>query len=81
MNESQTGKAMEASGSPKERSIAGQTFWKQSLLIRTATGTSYGAEFVTTDKGYLLIFLLAAPDPKSLGDIEESLDTIHFVQG
>jgi tetratricopeptide (TPR) repeat protein len=76
----QTGKAMEASGSPEERLIAGQTFWKQSLLIRTATGTSYGAEFVTTDKGYLLIFLLAAPDPKTLGDLEKSLDSIHFVQ-
>lgn len=65
----------------EERSIAGQTFWKQSLLIRTATGTSYGAQFVTTNKGYLMILLLAAPDAKTLGDLEESLDSIHFVQG
>jgi len=78
---SQTGKAMEASGSPEGCSIGGQTFWKQSLLVRTATGTSFGAEFVTTDRRYLLTFLLAAPDPKTLGDLEKSLYSIHFVQG
>jgi hypothetical protein len=77
----QTGKAMEASGSPGERSIGGQTFWKQNFLTQTATGTSYGAEFVTTVKGYLLMFVLSAPDPKTLGDLEKSLDSIHFVQG
>jgi tetratricopeptide (TPR) repeat protein len=78
---SQTGKAMKTSGSPEERSIAGRVFWKQSLLIRTATGTSYSTEFVTTDKGYLLMFLLAAPDPKTLVNLEVSLDSIQFVRG
>jgi hypothetical protein len=77
----QTGKAMEASGSPEERSIGGQPFWKQNLLTRTAIGTSYGAEFVTTDQGYLLMFLLAAPDPKTLEDLEKSLESVHFLRG
>jgi len=77
----QTGRPMEVSGSPEEHSVGGRTFWKQNFLVHTATGTGYAAEFVTTDKGYLLMFLLTASDPKILADLEKSLDSIHFVQG
>jgi hypothetical protein len=46
-----------------------------------ATSAAYGAEFVTTEKGYLLMFFLTAPDPPMLGDLEKSLHSIHFVKG
>jgi Flp pilus assembly protein TadD len=78
---SQTGGPLEVSGSPEERSIGGRTFWKRNFLVHTATGKGYAAQWVTTDKGYLLMFSLTAPDPKTLEDLEKSLDTIHFPQG
>ena len=68
-------------GSPEERAIGGRAFWKQDILVHTANGTACMAQFVTTEKGYLLMFSLTAPDPKTLEDLEKSLESIHFLQG
>jgi tetratricopeptide (TPR) repeat protein len=76
----QPGMPMELRGSPEERSIGGRTFWKESFVIRVATGTSYGSQFVSEDKRYLLIFNLGSPDLGSLGDLEKSLTSIHFLE-
>ena len=75
----QTGAAMEASGSPEERSIGGRSFWKGNFLVRTATGTNYGCQYVRADKGYLLVFSLAGPDVAGLNEVEKSLSSIHFL--
>jgi hypothetical protein len=75
----QTGAAMEASGSQEERSIGGRSFWRGNFLLRTATGTNYGYQYVRADKGYLLVFLLAGPDVASLNEVEKSLSSIHFL--
>jgi Flp pilus assembly protein TadD len=78
---SQKGGPLEVRGSPEEHAMGGRTFWKRDLLIHTATGTAYGTQFVTTEKGYLLMFSLSAPDPKTLEDLEKTLESIHFLQG
>jgi Flp pilus assembly protein TadD len=78
---SQTGSPLEARGSPEERAMGGRTFWKQNFLIHTGIGTGDVAQFVTTEKGYLLMFSLTAPDLKTLEDLEKSLESIHFLPG
>jgi tetratricopeptide (TPR) repeat protein len=75
----QSGAAMEASGSPEERSIGGRSFWKGNFIVRTATGTRYESQFMRVEKGYLLVLLFTGPDLASLGEIEKSLDSIHFL--
>jgi tetratricopeptide (TPR) repeat protein len=71
--------AMETSGSPEERLIGGRSFWKGNFIVRTATGTGYGSQCVRAEKGYLLVFFLAGPDLASLGEVEKSLDSMHFL--
>jgi Flp pilus assembly protein TadD len=78
---SQIGGALEVKGSPEERAIGGRSFWKQDILVHTASGTAHGAQFVTTEKGYVLMFSLSAPDPKTLEDLEKTLESVHFLQG
>jgi Flp pilus assembly protein TadD len=78
---SQTGSPLEVKGFPEERAMGGRTFWKQNLLVHTATGTGCGVQFVTSEKGYLLMFSLTAPNPKTLEDLEKTLESIHFLQG
>jgi hypothetical protein len=51
--------ALELKGSPEERVIGGRSFWKQDILVHTASGTAHGAQFVTTEKGYVLMFCLS----------------------
>jgi hypothetical protein len=77
----QTGMPITPSGSPEERPIGGRIFLKQSFLVRAAMGTQYASQFVTLDKGYLLMFSLAGPDLPSLLEVEKSLDSIHFLGG
>jgi len=75
----QAGMPMEPSASPEERSIGGRSFWKVNFSVRTAAGVGHGTEFVTSDKGYLLMFVLGGPDLASLGEVEKSFDSIHFL--
>lgn len=75
------GNAFEVKGSPEERAMGGRIFWKHDILIHTASGTACEAQFVTTEKGYLLLFSLSAPDPKNLQDLEKTLESVHFLQG
>lgn len=77
----QTGSPLEMKASPEERAIGGRTFWMQKFLVHTATGTGCTAQFVTTEKGYLLMFSLAAPDSETLEDLEKSLESIRFLHG
>ena len=77
---SQTGGPLELKGSPEKRAIGGRAFWQQNFLVHMATGTSCGAEFVMAEKEYLLMFVLTAPDFKTLQDLEKSLESIHFLQ-
>jgi len=76
----QAGMPMEPSASPEERSIGGRSFWKVNFSLRTAAGVGHGAEFVTADKGYLLMFVLGGPDLASVSEIEKSLQSIHFLE-
>jgi len=69
---------MESSETPEEATIAGRNFWKGTLAIQTAMGSHYASQFVTTDKGYLLAFVVGGPDPTSLQEIEKSLESIRF---
>jgi hypothetical protein len=78
---SQKGSPLEVRGSPEEHAMGGRTFWKQDILVHTASGTACAAQFVATEKGNLLMFSLSAPDPKALEDLEKTLESIHFLQG
>jgi tetratricopeptide (TPR) repeat protein len=75
----QTGVPMELSGAPERIMIDGREFWKGNFAIQTATGTRCGSQFVTADKGYLLMFILGSPDTPGLRDIEASLTSLHFL--
>jgi Flp pilus assembly protein TadD len=76
----QAGGPIAVQGSPEERAVGGLTFWKQDIVVRTATGTGYGTQFIAVYKKYLLIFALSAPDSKSLADLEKTLESIHFLE-
>jgi hypothetical protein len=76
----QAGMPMEPSGPPEERTIGGRSFWKVNFSVRTATGVRNGSEFVIADKGYLLTFVLGGPNVASLGEIEKSLQSVHFLE-
>src|SRR5882762_12015668 len=64
----------------RKRSIGGRSFWKVNFSVQTAAGVGHGTEFVTSDKGYLLMFVLGGPDLASLGEIEKSLQSLHFLE-
>jgi tetratricopeptide (TPR) repeat protein len=64
---------------PEEITIRGRSFWKATFAAQTAMGSRYTSEFVTADKGYLLMFVVGGQDPTSLREIEKSLESIHFL--
>jgi len=71
---------MELKGAPEQIMMGGRSFWKRNLAVQTTTGTRYGSQFVTMDKGYLLMFFLGSPDLPGLRDIEKSLESIRFLE-
>jgi len=77
----QTGLPMVVNEAPEEITIAGRSFWKATFAAQTAMGSHYTAQFVTMDKGHLLMFVVGGPDPASLHEIEKSLGLIHFLHG
>jgi len=76
----QTGVPMELKGAPEQIMMGGRSFWKGKLAVQTTTGTRCGSQFVTMDKGYLLMFFLGSPDLPGLRDIEKSLESIRFLE-
>lgn len=76
----QTGVPIAISGTPENIMIAGRGFWKTNLAAQTAMGSHFASEFVTENKGYLLMFVVGVPDPTSLREIEKSLESIRFLQ-
>gem|GEM_PF-2526182 len=75
----QAGVPMELNGTPEQITIGGRSFWKGNFVLQTTTGTRYGSQFVTIDKGYLLMFVLGSPDLPGLRDIEKSLASVRFL--
>jgi tetratricopeptide (TPR) repeat protein len=73
-----TGVPIELNGPPEQVMMGGRSFWKGNLAFQTTTGTRYASQFVTADKGYLLMFALYSPDLPGLRDIEKSLESIRF---
>jgi len=67
-------------GAPEQIMMGGRSFWKGNFAVQTTTGTRYGSQFVTMDKGYLLMFFLGSPDLPGLRDIEKSLESIRFLE-
>ena len=65
-----------------ERGTGNQTIPLKSVIdIAMDIGqmTHCASQFVTTDKGYLVMFVAGGPDPASQQEIEKSLGSIHFV--
>ena len=75
----QTGVPMNLNEEPQQIMIGGRSFWKEDFTVQTTTGTVYGSQFVTINRGYLLMFSLGGPDLPSLRNIEKSLETIRFL--
>jgi tetratricopeptide (TPR) repeat protein len=75
----QTGVPMELNAAPEQIMIGGRSFWKGNFAIQTTAGIRYGSQFVTMDKGYLLMFFLGSPDLQGLRNMEKSLETIRFL--
>lgn len=75
----QTGLPMDLGDAPQQQTVAGRSFWKATLAVQTAMGSRYISQLATTEKGYLLVFIVGAPDAASRGEIEKSLDSIHFM--
>lgn len=76
----QPGVPMELNGSPEQITMGGRSFWKGNFAVQTAAGTRYSSQFVTVDKGYLLMFFLGSPDLPGLRDIEKSLQSVRFLR-
>jgi hypothetical protein len=51
-----------------------------SFTLQTATGSRYGSQFVTAEKGYLLLFAVDSAEPASLNEIEKSFESIRFLE-
>jgi tetratricopeptide (TPR) repeat protein len=75
----QSGVAMDASGSSKELLIDSRSFWKLNLMVRTAAGASYETQIARAEKGYMLLVLLIGPDLASVNELENSLQSFHFL--
>ena len=75
----QTGVPMELNEPPEQTMMGGRSFWKGTFAVQTTTGTRYASQFVTMDKGYLLMFFLGSPDLPGLRDIEKSLKSVRFL--
>jgi tetratricopeptide (TPR) repeat protein len=75
----QAGAPIEPNGAPVLRTIGGRNFWKGDFLVHTSRGTSYVSQFVSIDKGCLLLFVLSSPDLPALRDIEKSLASVRFL--
>jgi tetratricopeptide (TPR) repeat protein len=64
---------------PEKISISGREFWRAETAIPVNGGTSYNAQFVTLDKGYALLLILTAADQDTLGQMEQSVQTIRYL--
>jgi Flp pilus assembly protein TadD len=71
--------AIQIAGLPKKLSINGRDFVKASMSIPLSTGTSYVSELVTTGKGFALFFVFSSFDQSRLPQIEQSLQSIQFL--
>lgn len=74
----QAGGAMELNGAPEPVTIGGRSFWKGNFVLQTTTGTRYVSQFVSIDKGCVLMFVLSSPELPTLRDIEKSLASVRF---
>jgi len=63
---------------PAEIALGGRSFWKATFAVQTTIGSIYTTEFVTADKGYLLIFVIGGQGPENLHEAEKSLESIRF---
>lgn len=76
----QAGMPIELTGAPEETKLGGRSFWKGSFRVQTAAGSSYMNQFVASEKGYFLIFMVVSQDPTRLPEIQKSLQSIHFAE-
>ncbi len=75
----QAGVPMQLNGAPEQVTIGGRSFWKGNFVLQTGAGTLYDSQFVTIDKGHVLMFVLSSQDLPGLRDIEKSLASVHFL--
>ncbi len=74
----QIGVPIELTGTPQEITIGGRKFWRGDFKVQTAAGGAYVSQFVTPDRGYLLLVVVASRDLDGLHQIETSLESMHF---
>jgi len=77
----QLGVPAEPAGAPEQVNIGGRAFWKEELVVHTATSSVHESQWVTSDKGFILMFQVSSSDVAGLAEIEESLQSIRFLHG
>ena len=74
----QIGVPIELTGTPQEITIGGRKSWRGDFKVQTAAGDAYVSQFVTPDRGYLLLIVVTSRDLDGLHQIETSLESMHF---
>ncbi|HKV62416.1 MAG TPA: tetratricopeptide repeat protein [Candidatus Acidoferrum sp.] len=76
----QSGAGFELLDTPKKVTIAGRDFANSHHATHMANGQLYTSQFITKEKHFLLMINLSAPDQASLPALENSLNSLHFLQ-
>ena len=75
----QAGATPQGAGSPEKLLLGGRDFWKINVTVPLGGGTRYVSEIVTFDKEFALFFVLATSSAASLAQMEQSLQSIRFL--
>lgn len=79
-NLKRTSVPIEFQGQPLQISVAGQTFYRQDLLLTVRGKSVYEAFFVSIIKEHALAFIFVGSTKQSCDDLVKTLDTLHFSQ-
>jgi tetratricopeptide (TPR) repeat protein len=76
----QSGPGFELLDAPRKVTIGSRDFANVHLAIHMTNGQAYTSQFVTKERGFLLMINLSAPDQQSLPILESTLNTLHFLR-
>jgi|SRR5580658_7477293 hypothetical protein len=75
----QAGATPQGAGAAEKLILGGRDFWKMNVAVPFGGSTRYVSEIMTFDRGFALFFVLSTSDMASLGQMEQSLQSIRFL--
>jgi Flp pilus assembly protein TadD len=76
----QSGSKFDLQDGPKNVSLGGKNFANAHFIAHVADRQAYTSQFVMKEKGFLLLINLSTPDQASLSGLENSLNSLHFLE-